>query len=68
MRKRQFQQPPVEEKQHDTRRKAAVNLHPSYLLILHALGADARQGEEHHRKKFRPKNRREQPGGTLEVP
>ena len=65
---RKFQQPPVQEKQHDTRHKAAMYLRPRYLFLFHALSADARQGEEHHRKKFRPKDGREQPGGALEVP
>ena len=64
----QFQQPPVQEKQHDTSRKAAMYLRPRYLFLFHALSADARQGEEHHRKKFRPKDGREQPGRALEVP
>jgi len=65
---RKFQQPPVQEKQSYSRRKAAMYLRPCYLFLFHALSADARQGEEHHRKKFRPKDGREQPGGTLEVP
>ena len=65
---RKFQQPPVQEKQHDTRRKAAMYLRPRYLFLFHALSADARQGEEHHGEKFRPQDGREQPGGALEVP
>ena len=65
---RKFQQPPVQEKQHDTRRKAAIYFHPRYFFLFHALSSDARQGEEHHRKKFRPKHGREQPGRALEVP
>ena len=43
---RKFQQPPVQEKQHDTRRKAAMYLRPRYLFLFHALSADTRQGEE----------------------
>ena len=68
MRQGQFQQPPVQEEQDEAHRKAAIYLRPSYLLVLHPLCPDARQGEKHHRKKFRPQHGREQPGGTLEVP
>ena len=66
MRQGQFQQPPVQEEQDEAHRKAAIYLRPSYLLVLHPLCPDARQGEKHHRKKFRPQHGREQPGGTLE--
>ena len=65
---RQFQHPPVQEKQHDTSRKAAMYLRPRYLFLFHTLSTDARQGKEHHGEKFRPENGREQPGGALEVP
>ena len=39
-----------------------------FAVVFLALSADARQGEEHHRKKFCPKDGREQPGGALEIP
>ena len=63
-----FQQPPVQEEQHDTHHKAAMYLRPCYIFLFHALSADTRQGEEHHGEKFRPQDRGEQPGGTLEFP
>lgn len=65
---RKFQQPPVQEEQSYSRHKAAMYLRPRYFFLFHALSADARQGEEHHRKKFRPKGGRKHPGRALEVP
>ena len=39
-----------------------------FAVVFLALSCIGTKGEEHHRKKFCPKNGREQPGGALEVP
>ena len=66
-RKRQFQQPPVEEKQHAAHRERRDDSSPCNFLLLYAFRSQTRECQKYDGEQFRPKDVAEQSGRAVEV-